>query len=489
MLISHCSDKNLHKCVVGFSTLFACFFVAKIFVDNKGITLSRPFSFRKQNTTVQIPNNTKLTKLHMITKIHYSYFKYDIHTTNCRIRYLDPNDKSIWDFINKTMIPLICSKIPALTTIRNGILTVNYNILNKYYKKVNLDFCNYQVILRNYNESNPDDNTKLSVDKIFFINYTLVKDDFVLVKCYNKSGVFYSNTHANGAIDIVSYLKYGPQHLSRFDPMNYSVFSTSVTSNKSNQIKVSIRPNVINNTIRFFKHSPIENRIMSLLMIGIDSTSRLNFIRGLSNTRRYLMSQRNESFTFKGYIKVGDNTFPNLVALLTGKFMEEYPENFGEADFFDNYSFVWKAFKKSKIAYTTAYIEDSPNMATFNYVKKGFYDPPTDFYYRPYSLESNKLFKKRDNCIRDKHEVLALLEYSRDLMISFKSWPYFCLTYTTRLTHDDLNGIKYVDEMLVNYFTDLFKANALENTLIIIFGDHGMRFGGFRETYIGKKYL
>ncbi|CAK9291642.1 unnamed protein product [Gordionus sp. m RMFG-2023] len=389
------------------------------------------------------------------------------------------------------MEPVICSKIPALTTIRNGILTVNYDVLNRYYKNVNMDFCNYQVIIRNYNKSNRDDETELAADKIIFKNNTLVKDDFVLVKCYNNSGrdVFYSNTHANGAIDAESYRKYGPQLLTSIDPKNYSIFSPFFASNKSNQVKINMSPNVINDTVRFFNYSPNDNQILSLLMIGIDSTSRLNFLRGLSNTRRYLLSQRTESFTFKGYIKVGDNTYPNMLALLTGKSLEEYPEDFGEEEYFDNCSFVWKAFKKSKIDYSTAYIEDSPNMATFNYFKKGFYNPPTDFYYRPFSLESDKLSEKEENCIRDKHEVLALLEYSRDLMISFKAWPYFCLTYTNRLTHDELNGIKFVDEMLVNYFTDLFKANALENTLIVIFGDHGLRFGEFRETYIGTLFI
>ncbi|CAK9301563.1 unnamed protein product [Gordionus sp. m RMFG-2023] len=491
MLITHCSDKNLHKCVIGFTTLFACFFVAKIFLGDKSIILSRLFILRKENSNVPTYNNTKLIKLkpQVITKIPIksqdSFFKYDVHTMNCKIRHFDPNDKSISNFINYTMEPLICSNITALTTIRNGILTFNYDVLNLYYSKVNMEFCNYQVILRNYSTTNPDEDTELS-DKILFKNDTLIKDDFILVKCYNDSGkhVFYSNTHNNGAIDAESYRKYRHQHPTRFGPNNYSVFSTNATSNKTNQSKINMIPIVNNETVKSFQHFPIDNRILNLLMIGIDSTSKLNFIRGLSNTRQYLLSQRNESYTFNGYIKVGDNTFPNLVALLTGKFVKEYPKDFGE-HYFDNYSFVWKAFEKSKINYTTAFIEDCFEMATFNYFKKGFYNPPTDFYYRPYSLESNNLLENKDKCIRDKHEVLALLEYSRDLMISFKSWPYFCLTYTARLTHEELNGIKYVDEMLVNYFKDLFKANALENTLIIIFGDHGMRFGKFRETFMG----
>ncbi|CAK9295170.1 unnamed protein product [Gordionus sp. m RMFG-2023] len=468
MLISLWPDNKLHKWVIGISILFICFLGSKIFLNNESFTFSRLFSFIKQNSLPQIIINIPTN------------FDYDVNTPNCKIRRLNPKDKSILHFIGRTVGPLTCSKVPALTTLQNSILKINYNVLKKYYKKINLDFCKYHVILRDYKAKNPDDYTKLSLDEIVFKNHTFVREDFVMVKCYDKKKgakggvIFYNNTHANGVIDAITYLKYRRKsNRTRPNPKNYKIFLTSPI--KINKIKVGNSPKVKNNK---------NKKILSVLMVGIDSTSRLNFLRGLPNTHRYLSSQRKDNFMFNGYIKVGDNTFPNLVPLLSGKFIEEYPKSFGKI-YFDNISFVWKAYRKSKIDYATAFIEDTPNLATFNYVRKGFYDPPTDFYYRPYSIESNKLFRKEEDCIQDKHEVQALLEYSKDLMVSLKSWPYFCLTYTTQLTHNYLNNIKYLDKLFLNYFKSLFASKSLENTVVIIFGDHGMRYGDFRKTFIG----
>lgn len=58
-------------------------------------------------------------------------------------------------------------------------------------------------------------------------------------------------------------------------------------------------------------------RKLSVLMIGIDSVSRLNFLRSAPITDKYL---RDTGWVrLNGYNKMADNTFPNLMAILTGQ--------------------------------------------------------------------------------------------------------------------------------------------------------------------------
>lgn len=61
----------------------------------------------------------------------------------------------------------------------------------------------------------------------------------------------------------------------------------------------------------------VQEEDLSLLIIGIDSISRLNMIRSLPKTRKFL--QETGWFELEGFNKVGLNTLPNLVVMLSGK--------------------------------------------------------------------------------------------------------------------------------------------------------------------------
>jgi len=55
----------------------------------------------------------------------------------------------------------------------------------------------------------------------------------------------------------------------------------------------------------------------SVFLFGIDSMSRMNFRRSMPLTSAFV-SQKGW-FEMEGYNKVGDNTLPNLMAILTGR--------------------------------------------------------------------------------------------------------------------------------------------------------------------------
>ncbi|KAG8326851.1 hypothetical protein J6590_032684 [Homalodisca vitripennis] len=111
---------------------------------------------------------------------------------------------------------------------------------------------------------------------VIYSNPTLMKgcdqlqSDFVFVECYNFAGIsIYQNFHA------------------------------SVQRNQS---------------VRKFKND-VE---LSVAVIGLDSMSRLNFMRQLPLSYRYITDVM-EGVVLLGFNKVGENTFPNLVPMLTGR--------------------------------------------------------------------------------------------------------------------------------------------------------------------------
>jgi len=82
------------------------------------------------------------------------------------------------------------------------------------------------------------------------------------------------------------------------------------------------------------------------MIVGLDALSRLNFQRHMPSSYKYLIEEMAAVEMF-GYNKVGDNTFPNLVPLLTGLAVEELGKHCwnSSADTFDHCPFVWDFFQ------------------------------------------------------------------------------------------------------------------------------------------------
>jgi len=91
-----------------------------------------------------------------------------------------------------------------------------------------------------------------------------------------------------------------------------------------------------------------------------------------------------------GYSRIGDNSYPNIMAFLTGQLAEERPV--GPIDWAP---FLWKDF--STAGYRTLVVEDGfiENHAFNIWVggfnsPGGFYSVPSDYYFRPLSVAMNE---------------------------------------------------------------------------------------------------
>lgn len=191
---------------------------------------------------------------------------------------------------------------------------------------------------------------------------------------------------------------------------------------------------------------------------------------------------------YKGYNKVEDNTFPNLMAVLTGSnytrivdYCSPYSGHVNECDF------IWKEFKKA--GYITAYAEDETVINTFNYLKEGFSEQPTDFFYMPYMLAAESISKSmvdhRTYCAGPETSIERILNVITDFSTSLKAYPKFGLFWSSSASHDYLNSPSRFDEIYTEFFRELHLSGVMNNTIVIFFSDHGLRFGNILLTRSG----
>lgn len=78
-----------------------------------------------------------------------------------------------------------------------------------------------------------------------------------------------------------------------------------------------------------------DDKELGVAVIGLDSMSRLNFMRQLSQSYRFL-TKNLEGVVLLGFNKVGENTYPNLIPMLTGR-----PHGYGEEDHYEVLKFIY----------------------------------------------------------------------------------------------------------------------------------------------------
>lgn len=371
-----------------------------------------------------------------------------LNTPGCQIPDWDPYDPSVLPFVLRIKTPYKCPGRPHFMRSKpNAVISMDHNLLSLYYgiQKDNLS-CTYRPILRDPGpEDERTDNKYLFGDFRQLQFGVPLKDEYLVVNC------------------------------SMGDAPNFTQFIPLVPLKPKVESAKSTRHFANDTTSR-----------LNVIIVGIDSVSKLNFLRHFQKTQRFL-KENLRSYELKGYTKVADNTFPNLVPLLTGRFIEHYWNESVRDMFFDSVDFVWKNY--SAKGYRTLFAEDAPHIATFNYLKKGFRDPPADYYFRPFALAVEKSLVRREskaNCLHSVLEIEILYNYLKDFVRTMADRPYFAFTFVARLTHDNLNAAAHADEPTLHLLKDLQSSGALNRSVLILFSDHGIRFGPIRQTYIGK---
>ncbi|XP_026317897.1 uncharacterized protein LOC113228748 [Hyposmocoma kahamanoa] len=230
---------------------------------------------------------------------------------------------------------------------------------------------------------------------------------------------------------------------------------------------------------------PGRENTINVLMFGYDSTSRNGFIRKMPESYEYLKNDLEATF-LTGYNIIGDGTTWALHALLTGRNELDLPEarkRFVKT-FLNNSDFIFHKLRKD--GYRTAYYEDSPNMGTFQLRFQGFAEQPADHYLRDFYFELSKLSTDKQNefCVGDTPSYTFLMNITQQFFT--QDGKKFCFTKVGDMCHYDFNLLASADKDFVKFLRWFKETGRLQNTLLMIFGDHGVRRTDVRATYQGK---
>lgn len=226
---------------------------------------------------------------------------------------------------------------------------------------------------------------------------------------------------------------------------------------------------------------------LNILTLGIDSLSYGNTRRKLPKLYEFLKNDLGAYF-FNGHAIVGDGTTPQLTAMLTGLHVEEqYEARTGQpgAKPLDGWTWVFKELKER--GYLTGLTEDGIWDGPFQYRLKGFTNPPTDFYPRPFFLDIAQRTKTfSDRCINNRNVPYIHLDYVRTVFDSFPNKLKFFVSFNAGYSHHEINDVQKNEPGVMTLLQHLKAKGYLNNTLLIVMGDHGLRFGPVRTKVQGK---
>jgi hypothetical protein len=163
---------------------------------------------------------------------------------------------------------------------------------------------------------------------------------------------------------------------------NETEFKNEDYENTGNNAKENLVHEEIVPLIKVYEHKESKEEIPNILLLFIDSVSYLNFERHFPLMKDFV--QKHEFYQLKGFNKVGLNTWPNFIPLLTGLFDYELVTEEEKTEiFFDNWPIIWKRFVAK--GFRTLFTEEMAPYGLFTYERKGFSRKPTDYYLRPFT--------------------------------------------------------------------------------------------------------
>jgi hypothetical protein len=114
------------------------------------------------------------------------------------------------------------------------------------------------------------------------------------------------------------------------------------------------------------------------------------------------------------------------------------------AGYSDHLPALWKNF--SNHGHVTLFAEDDAEITTFNYMAKGFKDPPTDFYMRPFwlAMDKQKRWAWDSRCYGHIAKYAYLLGYMEEFLTKMQTEKraFFSFTFLSHLSHEAINPIQ-----------------------------------------------
>ena len=149
--------------------------------------------------------------------------------------------------------------------------------------------------------------------------------------------------------------------------------------------------------------------------------------------------------------------------------------------------------------YVTYYSEDEVWNGAITARLKGFCKPPIDHYLLPlWYAGLNKMtsmYRKvvekgtyiKGHCLGSQAIYNVSFNAVQSFLDAYPDTPKFGFQFNADFCHhESFNFISLVEDRLFNFLKHMKEKNYLNNTLLILFGDHGLRYGFVRSSILGR---
>ena len=254
---------------------------------------------------------------------------------------------------------------------------------------------------------------------------------------------------------------------------NIPEVSVDFSKNKDGDMNINLNFNKTLSDERKELEKSTKPYINNILILFIDSVSRANSMRQLKKTLNFFenfMSYKGNkspknpqenyhSFQFFKYHSHKFYTSGNYPILFYGKHRNETNK--------------YIAYYLKKNGFITGYSADE----CFNDFTRSFHNFSfEEVYDHQYVIcdPNYRNLRSKLNCFYGKLHVEYMFEYMNQFWIKYQNNRKFSLMLTNFAHENTLEKLKYIDNIIYNYFTKLFNDNLLKDTCVILLSDHGV---------------
>ncbi|XP_039481802.1 uncharacterized protein LOC120445436 isoform X2 [Drosophila santomea] len=225
---------------------------------------------------------------------------------------------------------------------------------------------------------------------------------------------------------------------------------------------------------------------LSVMVLGIDSVSHMHFVRYFPLVKSFLENHPHTKFF--GYSRVGLDADANLRPILGGKSSRVAGLNFLS----DEKDWLWDIFKME--GYSTAYGEDNAKgILTRRNGHKELPKNKVDFDLTPVIVEMDNHtrysidLKEMIYCTAGRKFQEVLRDFILQLVPYMQGIPFFSFFWQSQGVQEYYEYASHLDLFYMMLLKKLLNADILNNTLLFLMSDHGLRVGEYRMSLQGMK--